>query len=374
MRHSKPHIVHVVHWLRVAGLENGVVNLINRLHGTQQHTVVCVADTGPLANRLPADVEVIDLSRRFQRDVLFPWRLSRILRGLNPDIVHSRNWGTIDAVLAARLAGVAIAVHGEHGRESIDPLGRNRSRKVLRRVFAPMISRFVTVSDDLKRWLIADVGIPSDKVVRIHNGVDTERFAPGDRMSGRKALNVSEDQIVVGAVGRLDPVKDHMTLLEACTRIGNSAPRWQLIVIGEGELRADLEARVSRSDLRGRAILIGEHQDVPVLLRGLDVYVISSLAEGISNTLLEAMATGLPVVATRTGGNPEVVAEGVNGVLVPVGDADMMANALEAYIADAELRMRHGQASRKRSQDVFSLDRMAVEYDSLYTSLLQAHR
>jgi sugar transferase (PEP-CTERM/EpsH1 system associated) len=366
---KKLHVAHVVYWLRVAGLENGVVNLISRLHTRQKHTVLCIKDIGPLAERLPPDVEIIDLSRLIRRDRFFAVRLAAVLRKLNPDIVHSRNWGCMEAALAARLAGVPLSIHAEHGRDAIDPQGLNQRRRLIRKVLSPLVTRFVTVSDDLRRWLVDYVGIRPEKVLRIHNGVDVNRFSSGGRDEGRSALGFASTDIVVGAVGRLDPVKDHATLLEAFARIPDRAPNWKLVIIGEGALRPQLEARVARPDLDGRVHLIGERSDVPLLMKGLDLYVISSIAEGISNTLLEAMSTGLPVVATRTGGNPELVEEGTNAKLVAVGDTDALSAALSEYLRNSELRARDGRASRQRVLERFTLERMADEYNRLYCSL-----
>ncbi len=365
----RPHVVHVVHWLRLAGLENGVVNLIRCLHDRFRHTVICIADTGVLAARLPPEVRVIDFSTVVAREFLL-FRLVRVFRELRPDIVHSRNWGTIDSVLAAWLAGVPVRIHGEHGRTAVDPGGQNRRRKIIRRLVSPLVSRFVTVSDDLREWLISDVGIAADKVICIHNGVDVARFAGGQFGLGRRSADLSHNDLVVGAVGRLDPVKDHRTLLEAFARIRGRRPQWRLTIIGEGELRAQLEARAAKADLKGAVDLLGERSDVPEALRDLNIFVISSIAEGLSNTVLEAMATGLPIVATRTGGNPELVEDGVNGMLVPVGDVDALAIALSTYLHDPALAARHGGASRRRAVERFSLERMALDYEKLYLSLL----
>jgi sugar transferase (PEP-CTERM/EpsH1 system associated) len=364
----------VVHWLRLAGLENGVVNLINALRARFRHTVICMAEVGVLAKRLPPEVRVIDLSTTVRRGPLFIFRLASLLRSLRPDIVHSRNWGTIDAVIAAWLAGVPVRIHGEHGRTAEDPKGQNRRRNIGRRLVSPFVDRFVTVSDDLRRWLTSEVGVPAHKVVRIHNGVDVERFSGGGREAGRRALGLAEDDIVVGAVGRLDRVKDHRTLLEAFSRVDNRSSHCRLVIVGEGELRSELEMRAAQPDLRGRVDLPGERPDVSFVLKGFNIFVISSIAEGISNTVLEAMATALPIVATRTGGNPELVEEGVNGMLVPVGDAEALGRAIAIYLNDPMRALQHGAASRQRAVERFSLPRMAHDYATLYLSLLEHAR
>jgi sugar transferase (PEP-CTERM/EpsH1 system associated) len=362
------HVVHVVYCLRVAGLENGVVNVANGLRSRFRQTVVCIEDVGPLGQRLPQEVPVIRLGKAPGSNLGMAWRLIRILRPLRPDIVHSRNWAALDAVIAARLAGVPVVIHGEHGREAFDPDGRNRRRNVIRRVMSPMIDQFVTVSADLRRWLV-DVGIPARKITHISNGVETTRFCPDGRPAGRARLGLPEDAIVVGTVGRLEPVKDHLTLLEAFAALGERTPAVFLVIVGEGRTRPALEQRIGRPDLAGRVRLVGERSDVPALLNGFDVFVLSSIAEGTSNTILEAMATGLPVIATRVGGNPELVQDGVTGSLVPPGDWRRMAGALASYIDDAARRRAHGEAGRRRAVEQFSLDRMAAGYGDLYESL-----
>lgn len=363
------HVVHVLHSLGVGGTENGVVNLIQALEGRFRHTVVSMTEAGPLADRLPASVVVHCLGRRPGLDLAAFGRLTRLLRRLRPHVVHCRNWGAFDAVMAARLAWVPIVIHGEHGREASDPEGRNQRRNSLRRLLAPLVDRFVTVSFDLREWLIQVVGVPSRKVLTIHNGVDTSRFSDDGRATGRRTLGLPEDSVVIGTVGRLDPVKDQMRLLEAFAGLTTANPRSVLVIVGDGPCRGDLEARARRPDLAGRVRFLGERGDVPLLLRGLDVFVLSSIAEGISNTILEAMATGLPVVATRTGGNPELVEDGVTGTLVPVGNPATLAGALRAYLADPHLRALHGKAGRQRAMEEFGLKRMAERHRELYLAL-----
>jgi sugar transferase (PEP-CTERM/EpsH1 system associated) len=366
---SPLHVVHVLHSLEVGGTENGVVNVINGLRDGFRHTVVLMTRTGALARRLSAGTEILALSKRPTLDLLATVRLARLLRRLGPDVVHSRNWAAFDAVIAGKLARVPVIVHGEHGRGADDPDGLHPRRNRIRRLCAPWVDRFVAVSRDLTRWLVDTVGIPGDKVLTIPNGVDTGRFAPHGRAAARRALGVPDGGVVIGSVGRLDPVKDHAGLLDAFARLARTRPETMLVLVGDGPCRPALETKARDLGLGPRVRLVGERNDVAPLLPAMDVYVLPSIAEGISNTILEAMAAGLPVVATRTGGNPELVSDGVTGSLVPVRDVWALARTLEAYVVDRALREARGTAGRRRVHEQFSLDRMRRTYRSLYEDL-----
>ena len=364
-----PLVVHVVNSLAVGGLENGVVNLVNTTAARFRHVIVCMTADGPLHGRLRPEVGVVVLGKRPGQD---PWallRLVRLLRHLRPLIVHSRNWPAVDAIPAARVARVPLVVHGEHGREVADPEGRNLRRNRIRRALAPLVHHFVTVSADLRRWLIEDVRVPAAKVTAIHNGVDLSRFGRAGKLESRMRLSLPADASIVGTVGRLDPVKDQAGLIQAFAQVRAQHPAALLVVAGDGPCRAELERVAAGLGQRDHVRLLGNRDDIPTVMAALDVFVLPSIAEGISNTILEAMATGLPVVATRVGGNPELIEEGVGGALIPRSDPGALAAAIAAYTGDAELRRRHGQASRQRAIGHFSLERMAQTYANLYTAL-----
>jgi sugar transferase (PEP-CTERM/EpsH1 system associated) len=362
-------VVHVLHGLGVGGTENGVANLVTRLGGGFRHTLISMTMAGPLATRVPADVAIHCLGKQAGVDWRAMRELARLLRLLRPQVVHSRNWGALDAVLAAWPAGIPVVIHGEHGREIADPLGRDRRRRLVRRALSPMVDRFVTVSEDLHRWLIADIGICPRKVQTIPNGVDTERFAPGDPATSRVMLGLDPARPVVGTIGRLDPVKDQAGLVRAFASVRMNFPDAGLVIAGDGPCRRELEALIASLDLGARVRLLGEQKDVPMVLRAMDVFVLPSIAEGMSNTILEAMASGLPVVATRTGGNPELVEDGVTGTLVPVGDPEALAGAIAGYLGDPVRRTSHGQAARQRAVERFDLGKMVAAYRDLYLAL-----
>jgi len=362
-------VVHVVPTLDVGGLENGLVNLVAALPEFA-HAVVSMGPLGVFARRLPRDVELVSLGKPAGEPMrLAMFRLLRVLRRLQPDLVHSRNWGAIEAVPAARLAGVRAVVHSEHGRELSDPEGLNARRNRFRRLLAPLTDRIVTVSADLEGWLRQTVRLPAAKLLVIPNGVDSERFSPARRLDGRRALSVSDDTTVIGTVGRLNGVKDYPTLLTAFAEVARRAEHMTLVFIGDGPERAALVATAAALGVSGRVRFLGERQDVPDLVAGLDVFVLPSIAEGMSNTLLEAMASGRPVVATGVGGNPEVVEDGVTGTIVPVRHPAALTKALDGYVWDAGLRAAHGEAGRRRAITEFGLARMASRYRDLYRAL-----
>jgi sugar transferase (PEP-CTERM/EpsH1 system associated) len=367
-------VVHVVHSLAIGGLENGILNLVNAPRRDQCHAVICMTGGGANRGRVSLDVPVVELGKSEGHDVRTFSRLVRLLRRLRPDIVHSRNWATFDAVVAARLARVPVVVHGEHGREFSDPEGRNLRRNRLRRFLAPLVNRFVAVSEDLRRWLVQDVGIPASKVVRIHNGVDTGCYVPGDPGPARDALDLPSSRPVVGTVGRLNPVKDQAGLVRAFARVRSEYPDALLVIAGEGPCRDELRGLVVSLRIAPHVRFLGERHDVPTILRAFDVFVLPSIAEGISNTILEAMAVGLPVVATRVGGNSELVEEGVTGHLVPRSDPEALASAIGTYLGDANLRALHGKRSRDRAVSTFRLELMRDSYGDLYSSLVGARQ
>ena len=362
-------VVHVVNSLAIGGLENGVVNLVNATSGRFRHVIVCMTADGPLHSRLRSDAEVVVVGKHPGHDPRAFLRLVRLLRQLRPLIVHSRNWPTLDAVPAARLARVPLVVHGEHGREVTDPEGRNHRRNRVRRVLSPWVHQFVTVSTDLRRWLIEDVGIPAQKVTAIHNGVDLSRFGRVGQLDARVRLALPTNVPIIGTVGRLDPVKDQVGLVRALAAIRVDHPTALLVMVGDGPCRAELEQAAATLGQAGHVRFLGSRDDIPAVLPALDVFVLPSIAEGISNTLLEAMATGLPVVATRVGGNPELVAHDVSGTLVPSQDVSALAVAIAAYVGSSVLRRRHGEAGRQRASARFSLEHMTEAYSNLYASL-----
>ncbi len=373
---APPLVVHVIHELGIGGLENGLVNLINRMPAQRyRHAILCMTRHGEFRQRIRrGDVDVYSLHRGQAPLARTYWQLYRLFRRLRPSIVHSRNRSGLDALLPALCAGVRVRIHGEHGRDVDDLDGSNARIRRLKRAFRPFVSHYTTVSRDLAHYLEQAIGVPAGRISQIYNGVDTELFHPEPSAVDAGACARPPRALVVGTVGRLQAVKNQVLLVKAFGAALRSAPgpmqAARLVVVGEGSTRAAIEQEIARQALGARVELLGARDDVAQQLRAMDVFVLPSLAEGISNTILEAMASGLPVVATRVGGNAELVAAGRTGVLVDVDDVGTMADAIAAYAADASLRARHGEAGRQRAESEFSLDAMVSRYAALYDRLL----
>jgi len=362
--------MHILDSLNVGGLENGVVNLVNYLdHSKYNHVICCLREVGVMAERLHRkDTEVICMGSR-STDYFMPMKLIPLIDRIRPQVVHTRNWGTIDGIIAAKLARVKYVIHGEHGREFTDLHGSNYRRNLARWVLGRWVNLFVAVSDEIKSWLVNKVGIPEKKIVTIVNGVDTKKFfPPADKKKVKQDLGIDPDTFIVGTVGRLDKVKNYEMLLKAMPLKSSEFP-YKLILIGDGPERANLEVFVTTHRLPNVEFL-GEKQNIRDYLQVFDLFVLPSLAEGMSNTILEAMATGIPIVATRVGGTPEIVEDGVTGSLIPSGGYDLLSEMITKYMNDRSLCETQGQAGRLRCEKLFSLNVMVEKYDRLYSKLL----
>ncbi|WP_458496772.1 TIGR03088 family PEP-CTERM/XrtA system glycosyltransferase [Methylomagnum sp.] len=375
-------MAHIIYRLGVGGLENGLVNLINRTPGDRyRHAVICLKDATDFRRRLAPEVPVYELHRREGQDFGLYVRLFRLLRELRPDLVHTRNLAAVECLLPAWLAGVRARVHGEHGWDVFDPDGSNRKYQWLRRAFEPLVQRYIPLSRHLEDYLLARIKVPAGKITRICNGVDTAVFCPAP--GGRAAIpgcpfGVGAGLILAGTVGRMHGVKDQINLVRGFLKLITDHPRHRaslrLILVGDGPLRAEAEALLREAGAAALAWLPGERGDIADILRGLDIFVLPSQAEGISNTILEAMASGLPVIATAVGGNPELVDDGVTGRLVPKQNPDAMATALLEYLDQPERIQAHAAAGLARVRDGFSLDGMVGRYLAVYDDVLDAKR
>lgn len=369
-------IAHTVYHFGTGGMENGMVNLINRLPQERyRHAIICLAGHGEFARRITnPNVQFYDLGKRPGHDLGWFRRMYRLLRELKPDILHTRNLSTLEAQFVGALARVPARVHGEHGRDVFDLEGKNRKYNLLRKAARCLIHRYIAVSQDLAGWLRQTVGASEARIVQIYNGVDRSRFFP--RQATRPDLGRPEffagATCVIGSLGRMAAVKDYPGLAEAFIRLCRSRPDasgLRLILVGDGGARPTCQAMLDAAGLGRQVWLPGDCSDTPDWLRSFDLFVLNSLGEGISNTILEAMSTGLPVIATHVGGNPELVLPGQTGALIPSGEPDTLAQAIGQYVDDASRRRVEGHAARARIEAEFDWERATAAYAAVYESL-----
>jgi sugar transferase (PEP-CTERM/EpsH1 system associated) len=367
-------ILHVVDSLGKGGLENGLVNLIRHMDPVRfEHVIVTMRGLGPNADRLPIErVQLLSLGKKDSESRFQVPALARAIRRFRPDIVHSRNWAAIEAVVAGRWVDSGALIHSEHGLEA-DAAAKEPWRRIcFRRLAYELADRVLAVSYQLRDLHARRTGFPAHKITVVHNGVDSRRFFPdaSARARIREELGLAETDFCIGCLGNLLPVKDHVTLLHAIDGMAESGVNWRLLMIGEGPERPKLEAFVDAHPAwKNRVSFLGSSNRVPELLMAMDVYVLSSVAEGISNSLLEAMASGLPVVATSVGGNPEVVVEEESGLLFPAGDSHQLARLLLRLESQRDLRLQLAQCALRRVREEFSLESMVQKYEQLYEGM-----
>lgn len=358
-------MLQVVLRLDPGGTERLVIEMVRRLHARVPMAVCCLEEPGAWADRVTAlGVPVTALSRPPGFHPRLALRVAAVARAAGATILHCHHYSPfVYGRLAALTAPGLRAIYTEHGRLSDAPPSFKRT--MANRLLMAGASDLYAVSHDLRAHLIREA-VPARMQV-IWNGIDPgEAPGPAARGAARRALGAADSDRVIGAVARLDPVKDLVTLIEATAAARRVDPRLTLAIVGEGPERPRLEDAIRRSGAEAGVALLGHRDDVRMLLPGFDVFANSSTSEGISLTLLEAMAAGLPVVATRVGGTPEVVLDGETGRLVPARDRAAMAEALLEVTRDPASAAGWGQSGRARLLQHFTIDEMVRRYEAVY--------
>jgi sugar transferase (PEP-CTERM/EpsH1 system associated) len=379
---TAPLVAHVVYRFDTGGLENGLVNLINHMpRDAYRHAVIALTQVTDFRHRVQRDdVQFIALDKPPGHAVKLYPRLAQLFRQLQPAVVHTRNLAALECALPAWWAGVPVRVHGEHGRDVEDMDGTSRKYQWLRRAYKPWVTHYVALSRDLAGYLSDRVHVPAERLSQVYNGVDTQRFRPAHGAAPRIEGCPFDPQAhwLVGTVGRMQQVKDQPNLARAFVRLVAEQPalrdRVRLVMLGGGPLREQVQRIVDEAGLSALCWLPGERSDVADVMRGLSCFALPSLAEGISNTILEAMASGLPVVATRVGGNAELVEEESTGLIVPPGDPQALATAIGRLASDPGRAAAMGRAGRTRAVGQFSLEAMVARYQGIYDQQLRARR
>jgi L-malate glycosyltransferase len=322
--------MHVTYKFGVGGMEVGIAKLVNGLDAARVESSICSSVPGDsLKDRLRPGVKLFELNRRQGNDPALVADLYRLFKRERPHVVHTHRWGTLlEGALAARLAGVPYVVHGEHGTLET----RWRNAWIQRRLWHH-VDRLLSVSSRLAERMAREIRFPLDRIEVIRNGLDLTRFRPGtDKAAAKRALGISPDRLLIGTVGRTVPVKDHPTFLRALARLRSAGIDFAGVIAGTGPAFQETLRLAESLDLHD-VQLLGNRDDVDRILGAFDIFVLSSTSEGLSNTIQEAMATGVPVVATAVGGADELVVPGQTGILTPAGDDDAMAEGERRWAA-----------------------------------------
>ena len=377
MSDTRPLVAHVMYRFDTGGLENGIVNLINHMpESAYRHAVISLTTITDFKDRIKRkDVEFYALHKNPGHVLWIYPQLYRLFRQIKPSIVHTRNLAALEVTIPAWFAGVKVRIHGEHGRDVGDFDGTNKKYQWIRRVYSPFVKHYLALSKDLAQYLTHTIGISIKRVAQIYNGVDAVKFYPASSRLPISDCPFNENGLwLIGTAGRMQTVKDQTNLAHAFVEALKIAPelttKLRLVMVGEGPLRKDSIAILQAAGVQHLAWLPGERSDVADIMRGLDCFVLPSLGEGISNTILEAMACGLPVIATAVGGNVELVVEGQSGMLAPAANPNALAKAILSLALHPERSRKMGLHGRQLVEKNYSMEAMVGSYQRLYDKTL----
>lgn len=361
-QHRWPRVCHIIGLLRIGGAERQVVNLLNELPKEQAFVVILGKDAGPLAAQLRPEVRIRKSAMRWRslpRDI---WRLARLLRELEVDVVQTHMfWANFTGIIAAKLGGIPVKVTTEHGKNVQKPYW---ARWVERHLISTLCDKRICVSEDIRRLRHTVDGVAKNKLCIVSNGTPIRE---------QKRLRERSD-VSIGTLGRLIEAKDYPMLIEAMRLLKERGVKCRLTIVGDGPERERLAAEIDQRQLQEIVDLPGFSEDVQAALEEFDIYVISSIREGQPVSLLEAMAVGLPIVATSVGGIPDTIEHGTEALLVPPRDATAMADALAKLVLEFRLRQQLGAAARERLIRDYSIDASLRRHLEIYRSIREDKR
>lgn len=351
-----------------------VADMIRSLSDRFRCAVACLDDIGSIGESLMAEgVPLTLLNRKPGLDWKCGRRLAAWAKEQQVGLMHVHQCTPMFQAMMSRFpGGTPPFLLTEHGRHHPDVPSRKRS--VCHRLLLRKKDRLVAVGEATRQALIANEGLPSDRVEVIYNGVELSQFrnvAPSVRQEVRDELKLAHDELVITLVARLDPIKDHPTAIATLERVREAIPKARLLVVGDGPERENIENIVKRQRLDEHILLLGTRRDVPRLLRASDVFLMTSVGEGIPLTIIEAMAAGVPVVSTRVGGIPEMISDEETGFLREPGDAIGLAKAIVTLRHDTTLREQITSAARDRAFSDFSREKMLASYATIYEEMLR---
>lgn len=368
---DKIKIMHILPSLEIGGMENALITLINEMDTHFFENQIFCFDFKNYENSIQhrlkdENIPIYIFEKGDGIDYWLPIKIARILKKQKINIVHTRNFAALlYGSTAAKLAGVQGVIADIRGRIPAD-----EGQKCKRLSF--LVSKFVGVSEDIKKMLKMDFKIKESKIITIYNGVQISNESQRlDITSLRTKLGLEQSDFIIGTIGRIEPVKDYSTLIRMSAPILLKYRNAKLMIVGDGSQRAELEILAQNLGISSQTIFTGYQKDISSYLQLINVFVLTSISEGISNVLLEAMAASIPVIATNVGGNPEIVSNNQTGFLIPRNNLNQITEKIELMINNPELASNLGESGRKLVEEKFTIEKMVTEYQSLYQSIIK---
>jgi len=372
--HRKINLMHAVLDMDIGGLQRLISETTMVMNRELFHIeVVCYDQLGCFAEYLKDNgIEVTLLQKNQKRaDLLYPLRLAKFLKQKKVDILHMHPGAFVFGCLAGAMVRTPALVYTEHGRAVVE----EKVRLIEDRISGFFVDRMIAVSRDLEKYLVEVVHLPAQKICTVINGIRTEKFQRREKSEQiLKEFNISGDCKVIGTVSRLDAVKDQLNMIKAFQLVNEKIPDSKLLLVGEGLMREKLTEYIEQNKLNEKVIITGLRGDVPEMLNIFDLFVLSSLSEGTSVSLLEAMAARLPAVVTNVGGNPDIIDHGINGLVVEPKDTRALAGAMLEILKDSDKYERFSRAAIEKVEKDYSIEKMVNTYTEIYFQILRKKR
>jgi glycosyltransferase involved in cell wall biosynthesis len=348
------------------GGQNQVLLTVNGLREIGQRTALVAHPDGELRRRAAEGLDLIPIATRTEMDLSAAWRLARVVKRLAPDVIHAHDPHGIAMASLALSFGASSARNGQMpALVASRRVDFHLKDNALSRWKHRQVDCFIAASEAIRRILLGD-GVPGERTSTVHEGIDVEHVLAAPTVNVHEAFWLPHRAPVVGSVGALVPHKGQRHLVEAARLAVREVPDARFVILGEGELREQLERQVRDHHLEKHVFLPGFRTDVLGCIKGFDVFAMSSVTEGLGTSLLDAMACSKPIVATSVGGIPEVVVDGENGLLVAPRNHSAMADAIVRLLTDERLRGRMGEAGLARVREHFTVERMVSETAAVY--------
>lgn len=371
-------VLYLLHQFSFGGTERVVANILNHSSKNIKNYVGSFYpyENAFLENVSTSKATVFSLDKHEGNDYSIPYKIKSFCKKNHIDIIHSMGWSTYaEGLISAKAIGKKQKfIYSYRGKTMEDTIQIPKRRILSQRLFSYFCDAILTNSGVSRKEYASDIGIAPKKINVIYNGVDVNLFEPhqpGSTVNKRSAFRIGESDIVIGSVARFDPVKGIKNLVKVFSLLSPDIRKHcKLMLVGDGSEKKDIQVLLSRLGMQDQVILTGMRRDIPDCLRMMDIYIQPSLFENISNSVLEAMATGLPVISTDVGGIREILDHNKNGLIIELGNDNGMVQALDFLIKNAEQRKMMGRFAREKVADSFSIEKMVSDYEVLYRHLL----